>query len=304
MSSYAAELKIALEGNCKRVALDVVYTGDGLFIVRMRSFVECYNVELSVKFLGDHVQGSPFCLKQLNPEECSCPRRLDKVTTELQCPTLNRQIQKDLKPFDKLDFQIIKYQILKRFKNFKSSSLCNYVIKGNRVFRKCYGEYVGFNMFMDSMLRSLTRKVLLPDLEFFVNLGDWPLIKKSSPIIPIFSWCGSTETLDIVLPTYELTESTLHMMHRVTLDLISVQREKWKWQEKTKKAFFRGRDSRRERLDLIDIQRKHSDLINASITNFFFFTDEIQKYGPRVGHIPLTDFFRYKFQVRLNRLLY
>lgn len=89
-----------------------------------------------------------------------------------------------------------------------------------QVYRKCYGQHVGFNMFMDNILLSLTRKAHLPDLEFIMNLGDWPLIKKDvKPMIPIFSWCGSTQTADIVLPTYDITEASLECMGRWVLCL-------------------------------------------------------------------------------------
>lgn len=56
----------------------------------------------------------------------------------------------------------------------------------------------------------------MPDVEFFVNLGDWPLEKKKSGshIHPIFSWCGSTDSKDIVMPTYDLTDSVLETMGR------------------------------------------------------------------------------------------
>jgi len=56
----------------------------------------------------------------------------------------------------------------------------------------------------------------LPDVEFFINLGDWPLEKRSrteNPL-PIFSWCGSVNTRDIVMPTYDITEATIEMMSR------------------------------------------------------------------------------------------
>lgn len=70
-------------------------------------------------------------------------------------------------------------------------------------------------------------KVRVPDVEFYVNVGDWPLETRradSSPgPVPIFSWCGSTETRDIVLPTYEVTHSTLETMRGVTNDLLSIQ---------------------------------------------------------------------------------
>lgn len=67
---------------------------------------------------------------------------------------------------------------------------------------------------MDNILLSLSKKTLLPDVEFFVNLGDWPLAKDSKTHFPIFSWCGSTDTYDIVMPTYDITESTLENMGR------------------------------------------------------------------------------------------
>ena len=67
---------------------------------------------------------------------------------------------------------------------------------------------------MDSVLLSLARKVILPDVEFFMNLGDWPLAPKKEMIYPIFSWCGSEETADIILPTYDITESSLESMGR------------------------------------------------------------------------------------------
>lgn len=69
-------------------------------------------------------------------------------------------------------------------------------------------------MFADNILLSLTRKVILPDMELVINLGDWPLIHKKSELLPIFSWCGSDGTNDIVMPTYDITESTLENMGR------------------------------------------------------------------------------------------
>ena len=63
-------------------------------------------------------------------------------------------------------------------------------------------------MFVDSVMTSLARKMVLPDMEFIHNLGDWPLQKKTEENgVPIVSWCGSRSTMDIVLPTYELMES-------------------------------------------------------------------------------------------------
>lgn len=80
---------------------------------------------------------------------------------------------------------------------------------------------------------------------------------------------------------------------RVMLDMLSVQgNTDTPWEKKIEKLFWRGRDARRERLDLIDISRKHPDLFNVSLTNFFFFKNEIEKYGPAQSHISFFQFFK------------
>ncbi|XP_023342472.1 KDEL motif-containing protein 1 [Eurytemora carolleeae] len=155
----------------------------------------------------------------------------------------------------------------KLFANPGAHAWCHYVIKDNRIYRKCYGQHVGFSMFWDSVLGWFTRHTNLPDLEIMVNLGDWPLIKEKNSDIPMFSWCGSQDT---------------------------------QWEEKEEKMFWKGRDSRRERLDLIKISRKHPELINASITNWFFFRDEMEEYGGRSSPVPFFSFFNYKYQLNID----
>lgn len=77
------------------------------------------------------------------------------------------------------------------------------------------------------------------------------------------------------------------------LDMLSVQgNTDTPWDEKIEKVFWRGRDSCRERLDLIDISRRYPDLFNASITNFFFFEKEMEKYGPGQSHVSFFSFFQ------------
>ncbi|XP_069495138.1 protein O-glucosyltransferase 2 isoform X2 [Ambystoma mexicanum] len=172
-----------------------------------------------------------------------------------------------------------------------------------QVYLKTYGEHVGFRIFMDATLLSLTRKVKIPDVEFFVNLGDWPLEKRKSShnLHPVFSWCGSVESKDIVMPTYDLTDSVLETMGRVSLDMMSVQANTGPaWQDKNITAFWRGRDSCKERLELVKLSRKHPDVIDAAFTNFFFFQHDEDTYGPIVKHISFYDFFKYKYQINID----
>lgn len=78
---------------------------------------------------------------------------------------------------------------------------------------------------------------------------------------------------------------------RVTLDTLSVQATKVAWENKTEKAFWRGRDSRQERLDLVVMSRKEPELIDAALTHMFFFKKEPEKYGELVKSTPFFDFF-------------
>ncbi|GJQ70474.1 hypothetical protein Trydic_g22886 [Trypoxylus dichotomus] len=133
-----------------------------------------------------------------------------------------------------------------------------------------------------------------------ISLCDWPLSSLAAKY-PIFSWCGSTESFDIVMPTYDITKSSLENLGRVTLDMLSVQGNVNKrWRDRTPKAFWRGRDSNKERLKLVSISREYPDLYNVSLTNFFFFRDKEEIYGPKADHISFFDFFDYKYQVNID----
>lgn len=155
------------------------------------------------------------------------------------------------------------------------------------------------------MMLSLLRKVVIPDTQFLLNLGDWPLSSKRADFIPIpmFSWCGSDDTHDIVLPTYETTESILNMQGRVSLDVLSVfGKQAIPFENKIPKIFWRGRDSNKQRLLLVHLSKQNPELIDAGLTNFFFFRDQsdLEKYGPRVPHTSFHEFFKYKYLINLD----
>ncbi|TNN00818.1 hypothetical protein fugu_012064 [Takifugu bimaculatus] len=150
------------------------------------------------------------------------------------------------------------------------------------------------------MLLSLTRKVKVPDVEFYINVGDWPLETRTVDVLPILSWCGSTDTRDIVLPTYDVTHSTLETLRGVTNDLLSVQGNTGPpWVNKTARAFFRGRDSREERLHLVSLSKKNPELLDAGITAWFFFRDK-EKHVGKAALVGFFDFFKYKYQVNVD----
>lgn len=80
------------------------------------------------------------------------------------------------------------------------------------------------------------------------------------------------------------------------LDMLSVQGNvEGPWENREPKLFWRGRDSNRYRLDLITLSRKHPELFNVSLTNFFFYRDEEHIYGPKTDHISFFRFFDVSF---------
>lgn len=294
---------VSLAEQFTRIWVQVLDRQDGSFLVRYRMYASYDDLHIHVLLGENHAAKSPFILEgPVYHEGCDCPLASGSEWQDtMHCPASFAQIESDLALFPRVDPERNAQEIPQRFG--QRQSLCHYTIKDNKIYIKTMGEHVGFRIFMDALLLSLTRKVHLPDVEFFVNLGDWPLEKRrpSERLHPIFSWCGSNDTRDIVMPTYDLTESVLETMGRVSLDMMSVQSNTGpQWAEKNTTAFWRGRDSRRERLELVKLARAYPDMVDAAFTNFFFFKHDESLYGPLVKHVSFFDFFKYKYQINID----
>ncbi|OQR75317.1 KDEL motif-containing protein 1-like [Tropilaelaps mercedesae] len=308
VSDLLVEFREALSGSIKEFQADLLRTAEGnsSFLYRFRPYHSFPgDLRFSVVYKGQRL-ASKTIKGPIHPEECDCPSGIQKwLIDQARCPPLSRQILKDLKPFPIIRPKYNRKVMQTFYNQSYSVSICNYIVKQNRIYRKCMGEYTGFTTFVDAMLITLIRKVKLPDVDFIVNLGDYPLATKDerrySPQIPVFSWCGSDDSLDIVMPTYELVEASIHMMHRVSLDLFSIQdRARHPYENRVSSAFWRGRDSRKERLRLVELSRNNPHLLNASITNFFFFKDQMHKFGEKTPHVSFFKFFQYKYQVNVD----
>ncbi|XP_078477896.1 LOW QUALITY PROTEIN: protein O-glucosyltransferase 3 [Lampetra planeri] len=279
--------------------------GDGSFLVRYRMYGSAQTgLKVEVLHRDVAVAKSPYILRgPVYHEYCDCPEPDASVWQRvMRCPTEEPQIEADFKSFPSFHLQRLREEVPHRFAN--RGGIIHYAIINNQLFRHTLGKYTDFKMFSDEMLLSLMRKVKLPDVEFYVNVGDWPLETRradSSPgPVPVLSWCGSTDTRDIVLPTYEVTHSTLETMRGVTNDLLSVQGNTGPpWANKNGPGFFAARDSREERLQLVSLSKKNPDLLDAGITGWFFFRDREKQVGkaPLVGFF---DFFKFKYQVNID----
>ncbi|KAM4618607.1 protein O-glucosyltransferase 3 [Polymixia lowei] len=277
--------------------------GDGSFLVRYRLYgTTPQGLKVEVFHQDAAVAKSPYTLKgPVYHEYCDCPEP-DASSWErvMHCPAEEPQILEDFSSFSTIDLQRLRQEVPHRFAN--RGGLIHYAVIDNQVYRRSLGKYTDFKMFSDEMLLSLTRKVKLPDVEFYINVGDWPVETRRSDAgpVPVMSWCGSTDTRDIVLPTYDTTHSTMETMRGVTNDLLSIQGNTGPpWANKTEQAFFRGRDSREERLHMVSLSKNNPDLLDAGITGWFFFRDREKDVG-KASLVGFFDFFKYKYQVNVD----
>nr|XP_057942703.1 protein O-glucosyltransferase 3 [Doryrhamphus excisus]XP_057942704.1 protein O-glucosyltransferase 3 [Doryrhamphus excisus]XP_057942705.1 protein O-glucosyltransferase 3 [Doryrhamphus excisus] len=277
--------------------------GDGSFLVRYRLYNTAHTgLKVDVFHRDAAVAKSPYIIPgPVYDEYCECPQAdASAWQSVMRCPLHEPQIVADFESFPTIDLQHLREEVPQRFA--KRGGIIHYAIINNQVFRRSLGKYTDFKMFSDEILLSLTRKVRVPDVEFYLNVGDWPLETRSadSSPVPVLSWCGSTDTRDIVLPTYDVTHSTLETMRGVTNDLLSIQGHTGPpWENKTDQAFFRGRDSREERLHLVSLSKKHPELVDAGITGWFFFRDREKDVG-KAALVGFFDFFKYKYQVNMD----
>jgi len=307
--SDSESLAVSLRGEDQRGRVcrphtEVLPVSSSLVLVRYKLYYSCHHLEISVQTSEQsHLPGSPVTVPATShSDSCDCPvSSLDQWRQDNQCPGPSSQMTADLARFSAgVDMREALGEARRVLSHGGSQCWCHYVVQGGEVFRQCYGQHTGFRMFWDSLLSWLARRAVLPDIEILVNLGDWPLIKQGDKALPMVSWCGSRDTADITLPTYELTEASIECMGRQSLDVLaSLAKNNVPWKDKTEKIFWRGRDSNRARLELVKMSKEYPEYINASLTAFFFFREEEAKLG-KSPHVPFYDFFDYKYQLCID----
>jgi len=291
------------DGSQIRGKVEVLDSQDGKFIVRIKTFTSHAWIKIVVTDEFDrHFVNSPATFENLNHDECRCAVEIDTFQKSFHLQDREDDV---LLEIEKLSYQQNNELVREYFASRPNScALCHYVLKSGRIYRECFGQHVGFNMFSDATLVALSRFVNLPDVEFWMNLGDWPHSKKTNENhhFQMISWGSHADFADLVVPTYDLMDSTLGMMHRLSKDQFSVQSSarQVNWSDKIEKGFFRGRDSRQERLDLAEMSQKNPELVDAAITRYFFFKEDEEKYGKRSEHVPFGDHFNFKYQINVD----
>lgn len=150
-----------------RIWIQVLDRHDGSFLVRYRMYASYTDIHIQILLKDKHVAKSPFILKgPVYHEGCDCPQPSSSLWEDhMHCPQSFPQIDRDLSLYATVDPDRNAEEIPQRFG--QRQSLCHYTVKDNKVYVKTFGEHVGFRIFMDAILLSLSRKVQLPDMEFF-----------------------------------------------------------------------------------------------------------------------------------------
>ena len=276
----------------------ILNLNNGTFLVIFRFFRSYEYLYLQVFVDNDELLQSPHILNRpIMHTDCNCPYPMSEWRSSLACPSYSFN-GTTLDYFPEIKLNGLADRI---YAKFPHASLVHYSIKDNKIYRETFGRYTDFKMFSDELLLYLTKKVTLPDMEFFMNLGDWPQERDHADPLPIISWCGNKGFSDIIIPTYDLTRSTLFGLHRQELDVLMAYGHVGpSWRNKKPQALFRGRDSRQERLDLVEHGRKQTDKYDVGLTHFFFFKHDEDKFGPIVSRIGFFDFFAYRYQLSLD----
>ncbi|OEH77669.1 putative thioredoxin [Cyclospora cayetanensis] len=242
----------------------------------------------------------------IHEPSCAAPVSSSDWAKAMGCPRDIPQVAEDFKNFPTIDLVKLRSAVPKLLSKSSATSLLHYVIKDNQLYRKAYGPFPAFSYFADLMFNQLAATVRLPDVEFVLNVGDWPLVEKKwgESRVPVFSWCGSTDSFDIVFPQWDVTRSTVLGNTESNPDLIASQG--WgllPWASRDSRAAFRGRDSSAVRVKLAQLSAQHPDLLDVVITSWENDENievEEQLGGGKKHFLKLGEFSKYKYILQLD----
>ncbi|PFH32934.1 protein disulfide-isomerase domain-containing protein [Besnoitia besnoiti] len=297
-----------------RITTHVVSKKNGDFLLRFRvldSIPAGYTLKAKALYTGKNFEKAivdPLVVRIPGPvlaPTCACPAAASAWKEALQCPETFTQLERDFAKFPVIDLERLRKEGPAFAEPNTLKTVIHYVVKDNQIFRRHFGPLPGFQYFIDLVLSYLVAAVQLPDVEFFVNLGDWPLEKRQSPdALPLFSWSGSEDSSDIILPQWDVSKTSTLGLGKAYPDLLSMQENSGlPLSERIAKAVFRGRDSNEIRVKLAELARQHPDLLDVAITSWE--KDEHAEQEKKLGggyrsRIPLEKFGDYKYQLLVD----
>lgn len=146
----------------------------------------------------------------------------------------------------------------------------------------------------------------LPNMEFLLNVQDYPQTVKHGQPQPIFSFSKvADEHWDIMYPAWTFWEGgpAVWPIYPTGLGRWDEQRQiipkearKWPWEKKLTKGFFRGSRTSSERDPLVILSSKNPDLVDAQYTKNQAWKSEADTLNmPAAEEIKLEDHCQYKY---------
>ncbi|XP_077149668.1 protein O-glucosyltransferase 1 isoform X2 [Ranitomeya variabilis] len=206
-------------------------------------------------------------------------------------------IQKDLAPFH----SGISHDLMKNVLSRKLGT--HYQVINHRLYREedCMfpARCSGVEHFLLELLSDL------PDMEMVINVRDYPQVPHwMTPVIPIFSFSKTSDYQDIMYPAWTFWEGgpAVWPIYPTGLGRWDLMREelarsaeRWPWEKKISKGYFRGSRTSPERDPLILLSREKPDLVDAEYTKNQAWRSEKDTLGrPPAKEVPLTDHCAFK----------
>lgn len=150
-----------------------------------------------------------------------------------------------------------------------------YQIIDNKIFRQEDCNFPARCSGIEHFMRKVLKKVKLEDMELVINVRDYPQIYPNhGPQGPVLSFSKTKEYLDIMYPAWSFYEGgpaiKLYPTGLGRYDLLreslNKAAEKYPWEKKKSKAFFRGSRTSDERDSLVLLSRSNSELVDAQYT--------------------------------------
>lgn len=245
------------------------------------------NLYLTPRFSGDNIIFQNINAALQDHTHC---------TNSHNCSCYLRVINKDLKPFSKGIYKEMLDAIRDRGTKYQIFNHKLYRDKDCLFPARCSG--------IEYFIKPLLDK--LPDMELIINCRDWPQVNKNWGMshAPIFSFSKTPEYLDIMYPAWSFWEGgpaiTLYPTglgkwddHRKRLVKAA---QKYPWDQKLTKAFFRGSRTSSERDNLILLSRENPDLVDAQYTKNQAWKSTADTLGVEpVKEVSLEEHCKFKF---------
>ncbi|XP_023945819.2 O-glucosyltransferase rumi homolog [Bicyclus anynana] len=217
------------------------------------------------------------------------------------CMAKNCSCHKDVLEKDLLPF---KGGITKEMFTLAQSKGTKYQIIDGKLYRQKDCHFPARCAGIEHYIKSLSPK--LPNMELAINTRDWPQLNREwgHKPAPVFSFSKTKEYYDIMYPAWSFWEGGPAIalyptgigrwdQHRLS---ISSAGDKWPWDKKEDKGFFRGSRTNEERDALILLSRSNPDVVDAKYTkNQAWKSDADTLFADPAKEVSFEDHCKYKY---------